>query len=746
MPLPSPILDDRSYQQLRDELVRRIPVYAPEWTDHNASDPGITLIELFAFLGENLLFRFNQIPDATKLAFLKLLHLPLRPAVPARALVTLASTDPTGAAVLVPLATPMQAGSVPFESLTEASVWPLEITALGKIVAPAPDSPDGQEFSQASIDARGGIQAGEQAAYYTSQVVPGDPTAADALPVDFSSAAGSVDFGKSVDGCVWIAVRRTKTTDMSKLGGALLNIGVVLDPQVPSMDQVDPCPGVSPTDSGAEMIWQVSTGRADAHGQPTYRDLKVEGDSTRGLASQGIVRLRLPDDITTVGVLTPSDPDLAGTDSYPPQIDDEQVAADVIFWLRGLRRDPARPLGKLLFLGINGTDVVQMLKAPPEFVGTGTAQASQTYTLVHGPVIQGTTHIQVEQAGGWTDWLAVDGFEDSQEDSRHYVLDPEAATVTFGNGVRGRAPQIGERIRTLEYRYGGGPAGNVGAKAITKVSGVSNVTASNPLPAVGGAPGETVAEGLERVPGEFRRHDRAVTQSDFQELALATPGAGVGRADCLPLFDPRTKSLDAAGVVSVVVWPREDLKHPGAPVPDRTLLAQVCAWLDARRLITTELYVIPPTYRKIAVAVGLQAKPGYGIEAVRRWVELVIRQYLAPLPPYGPDGSGWPLGRSVYGPELEAAALQVEGVQYVECVRLAVSDAASGLWIEAAAATTDAADGCPPRENILLDPWEVVEVAEITVVQGPAMAPGQALGPVKPPLVPIPIPTIKSKC
>ena len=50
---------------LRDELVRRIPVYTPEWTDHNASDPGITLIELFSFLGENLLFRFNQIPEAT---------------------------------------------------------------------------------------------------------------------------------------------------------------------------------------------------------------------------------------------------------------------------------------------------------------------------------------------------------------------------------------------------------------------------------------------------------------------------------------------------------------------------------------------------------------------------------------------------------------------------------------------------------------------------------------------------------
>jgi hypothetical protein len=744
VPLPSPILDDRSYQQLRDELIRRIPVYAPEWTDRNASDPGITLIELFAFLGENLLFRFNQIPDATKLAFLRLLQIPLRPASASRAMVTLKSADATGAPVLVPLATEMRAGSVPFQSLTEVSAWPLEITAIGKILAPAPDAPDSKEFVQASIDARGGIKTGEQAAYYVSQIVPGDPQASGAAPVDFSTAARPVDFQKSVDGAIWIAVRSTKITNVTRLGGALVNLGFVPDPDVPSIDQIEACPGVS-TDTGVEVIWQASTGVIDANGLPTYTTVQVEGDTTRGLSAQGTVQVRLPKDVTSLGVYALTDLDRAGTDTFPPQIEDATVAASVIFWLRATRRDPTRPLGKVLFIGMNATEVAQMVNAPPEFVATGTARASQSYGLVHRPVIDGTTHIQVEE-GGWVDWQAVAGFEDSHEDSRHYVLDPEAGTITFGNGVRGRAPQIGERIRALEYRYGGGVAGNVGAKAITKVSGVDNVTASNPLPAVGGAAGESIAEGLERVPAEFRRHDRAVTRGDFQELALATPGAGVGRAECLPLFDPRTRIQPAAGVVTVVVWPREDPKHPTAPVPDRTLLGQVCRWLDARRLVATELYVIPPTYKKIAVAVGLQAKPGYGIEAVRRWVELVIRQYLAPLPPYGPAGGGWPLGRAVYGPELEAAALQVEGVQFIECLRLAEWDEKTGTWPEATVASAGAASGCSPRENIALHPWEVPELAEITVVQGEALAPGQALGPIKPPLVPIPIPTIPSVC
>src|SRR5437764_3710218 len=123
MPLPVPILDDRSYQQLRDELVRRIPAYTPEWTDHNASDPGIALLELFAFLGENLLFRFNQIPESTKLQFLRLLDVPLRPAAVAGGLVELATKVPAG--VRVDLRTTVSAGKLPFETTTEAHAWPV---------------------------------------------------------------------------------------------------------------------------------------------------------------------------------------------------------------------------------------------------------------------------------------------------------------------------------------------------------------------------------------------------------------------------------------------------------------------------------------------------------------------------------------------------------------------------------------------------------------------------------------------
>ena len=73
MAIIPPRLDDRAFDDLRAELIRRIPIHAPEWTDHNASDPGIALLELFAALGDNLLYRLNRVPEAARLEFLRLL-------------------------------------------------------------------------------------------------------------------------------------------------------------------------------------------------------------------------------------------------------------------------------------------------------------------------------------------------------------------------------------------------------------------------------------------------------------------------------------------------------------------------------------------------------------------------------------------------------------------------------------------------------------------------------------------------
>jgi predicted phage baseplate assembly protein len=84
--IPSPKLDDRTFRDIVDEAISMIPRYAPEWTNHNAADPGVTLIELAAWMTDLLLRRLNQVPEKNYVAFLNLLGIKLRAPRAARAL------------------------------------------------------------------------------------------------------------------------------------------------------------------------------------------------------------------------------------------------------------------------------------------------------------------------------------------------------------------------------------------------------------------------------------------------------------------------------------------------------------------------------------------------------------------------------------------------------------------------------------------------------------------------------------
>ena len=742
MAIPHPVLDDRSYSQLRDELIRRIPVYTQEWTDHNPADPGITLIELFAFLGENLLYRFNQIPEATRLQFLKLLQISLRPAEAARGFLQITTKSVDG--VLVRKGETAAAGDVIFETQTEVMAFPVSTVTVCKTPVDGPNDKTEADLVATMESVRMALaDAGVQIA--NDRIVP-KPDEAEAIyyqnaTVEPDGTGEPVDFSRTVDGIIWIAVTAdggiTRANLSDKASPCLLNLGYVPDLEAPPAECVLPCRGNGDASSAESIEWQISSGRFldDAQTKPEYRKLRVRGDSTDGLTRQGVVRIELPREADQFGIFPITDHERAGTGELPPVLDDE-TEAKILFWLRAFRPNQKRGqdvsgFGKVLFVGANCTNLKQCSPAGMEFLGSGNGQPGQSFSLINRPVLPGSLEIQVEvDSGNWQTWSEVSGFYASDEDSHHYVLDAEAGEVRFGNGLQGAVPQIGQRIRAAAYRTGGGSVGNVAAGAISRLDGVAGITVTNPLPAWGGSDAESIETALDRIPGELRRRDRAVTGSDFRELALMTPGADLGRAECLPRFYPPDGQQNVAGVVTVVIWPRHDPQHPNAPLPNRNQLSLTCNWLDARRLVTTELFVIPPTYRKVAVSVGVKVKAGYGIDAVRLWVELVIRQYLSPVPPYGPEGGGWPLGRRVYGPELEAAALQVEGVEYLEGLQTAGLNEDGTSWNPG---------------PVLLKINEVPELDRIIVVEGGPPDVTDLPGPIVPAEI-VPLPVYREEC
>lgn len=136
MALPSPNLDDRRFQQLVDEAKRYVQQRAPEWTDHNVSDPGVTLIETFAYLVDQLLYRLNRVPDKNYLAFLDLLGIQLYPPSAATADVDFWLSAPQPDTVTLPAGTEVTTAAgeteeaVVFATTDDLRIVPSELTRL----------------------------------------------------------------------------------------------------------------------------------------------------------------------------------------------------------------------------------------------------------------------------------------------------------------------------------------------------------------------------------------------------------------------------------------------------------------------------------------------------------------------------------------------------------------------------------------------------------------------------------------
>ena len=272
-------------------------------------------------------------------------------------------------------------------------------------------------------------------------------------------------------------------------------------------------------------------------------------------------------------------------------------------------------------------------------------------------------------------WEEVDDFYHSTPDDPHFALNYNTGAVRFGDGERGRIPlaNLANRngnVVARAYRFGGGKAGNVGARRVSDLqSFVESVrTVTNERPAYGGNDEESVDEAKRRAPAELKSRERAVTAEDFELLARATPGAQVKRAKALPLVHPRFKGAQIPGTVTVIVVPENDAPNP---TPSETTQRLVCAHLDRHRLLTTEVHVVPPTYRKVRIEGDIVARPQADLAEVKRAVETNLERFFHPLRG-GEDGTGWPFGQDISYSDLSRTVLQTEGVDRIENSELTI--------------------------------------------------------------------------
>lgn len=694
MPLTIPTIDDRRYQQLLDAALARIPVHTPEWTNFNRSDPGVTLIEIFAFLTENLLYRANQIPERNRRKFLSLLGVPLQAASSARGLVAFASTvsDENGNPHSMTLNNDLEvrAGNVPYRTEVGLDVLPIEAGVYYKRKL---------EHQGNALDAQ---TRQYYADLYRAWLDPNDPQAVDKLqlyettPLETRGEGPGLDLAQTVDGALWVALL-ARSTDKAPGGGyKLAEARTAIAGKILSLGIAPVLEAASRTltpanqqDAAANLMLQFdlpavpSNGGLPTNRTPQYRRLEASA-AVDLLTEPGVVQIPLPtaDELQLWNNLDPLE---AGVKALPPALDDTDKAARIITWLRITA--PGGSQIKLLWVGINATTVTQRAHVANELLGEGNGEPDQNFTLTRTPVVPGSLQLTVTPVGEASQrWQPIDdllaaGPEVPTPDLRLppgqtsaaalalpaevYTLDAEAGLIRFGDGLRGKRPPFAAILRA-DYAYGLGGAGNVGAGAINNGPALpTGIKVTNPIRTWGGAEGETVAAGEKQITRYLQHRERLVTVEDFTTIAQRTPGVEIGRVEVLPAYHPTfsVEPGDAAGAVTLLLIPRYDPVHPNAPQPDQLFLNAVCAHLEPRRLVTTELYLRGPNYLSIWVSIGIKVKPGAGIAQTTAAVRTAINEFLSPFT--------WPLNKPVNNRELMAVASRVPDVLLVNDVLVA---------------------------------------------------------------------------
>jgi predicted phage baseplate assembly protein len=652
MPLPTVKLDDRTFQDIVDEAKRRIPRYCPEWTDHNVSDPGIMLVELFAWMTEMLLYRVNQVPDKMYVKFLELIGVRLQPPSAARAPITFYLSAPQPAVVTIPAGTEVgtvRVGGDPAVVFTTESDLIIQPPALIGTYTRDADRGSGSDWIEHDL---GRVDLPNQAVALFSPE-PNAPTPDDAFYLAFER-----DLSRHV---VALAL------ECEAAGGA----------------------GVFP--ERPPVVWEAWSATKG------WQRCEVEVDGTKGFNKAGTVLLRLPS--------------MSYRKDYP--VDGFLLRCRLTLPEDGAAMYSRSPVVHRLSAQSRGgtVDALHAVTVRNEVLGRSDGTPGQSFKLRHAPVLArdlAQDYLVVDTPDGLTEhWTEVEHFGASGPKDPCYTLDSIDGKIALGPELLrprgrhddhdpetrvyrfGKVPPAGSVLRFSRYQHGGGGDGNVqkGTLVVPRASipYVSKVT--NHESAMGGRDAQSLEDAKLRAPQTLRTQARAVTSDDFETLARQV--RGVARASCFaPGAQPGTPGEPRPGEVELIILPQVD--SPAGRIaaellkPSAELISAVSAHLDRHRLLGTRLTVRGPDFVWVSVEAKIHvASGGDGplVRELRRLAEDALYRYVNPYVG-GPDGRGWPLGRVLHVAELYALlqGLRDAGpIEFVEDLRMFVSAPGGGV-------------------------------------------------------------------
>lgn len=727
--LPNSDLDDRAFKDLVEECLLRIPRYCPEWTNHNPSDPGVTLIELFAWLTDQMQLRFNQVPRRYYVAFLELLGIRLQPPHPAQTNLTFYLSSPQPFPVRIPRDVEVATERTAAEEAIVFSTDDILIIGNPRIkhflMADTPDLPSVTCPQNRFIDA---IQ--EQSAEWQ---------AIGETPLFVSSQLGN---------CFYLILDTFPTEETQSIQGNVLELYL----------QGEAATGTGINPDEPPRVWQAWNGKSWQTILRTELDDHTKGFNFDEVEPQGQEQLR------EASIILHLPPDLPETDFETPYRG---------YWIRCVYQQTRQEQPEFQRLystspritgmriqSIGGTvRASQCIRVQEELIGISTGKPGQQFQLQMQPVLErqpDEEYIEIRTLGEPSQrWQEVKNFGDSQPSSPHYTIDSRTGIIQFGPLIRGprrlqhqtdergryqaafqpivsalrqegtqrsvlsvlpdtvgrdaafverqygKVPPPGAEIYMISYRFGGGKQGNVQPEKLTVLrSALSYIRyVTNYEIAIGGADADSLEEAVMQVPEWLRTRECAVTPEDFERVVRRLPGKKVARTHCLTNLKYTTP-----GVVRLLVVPQANTEqldwtqgmHPGTYFSleevetnrHRELKQQINDYLSDRRPLGIQVQLQEPEYVGVSVRVQVLLDQQYNnprdrasaVQQATMQLQTALHQFFNPLIG-GTEGTGWRLGRPVYVSDVVSLCQKGHGIRHVGAVQLYEIRKQDGGWV-----------------------------------------------------------------
>lgn len=716
--LPKADLDDRTFEDLVEECLLRIPRYCPEWTNYNPGDPGVTLIELFAWLVHQMLYRFNQVPRRHYVAFLELLGIRLLPPTPARTELTFYLTQAQTTPRRVPQGTEVATvrtenqEAVIFTTDRDLTMRQPQVRhlLLAQEATPTKEPPPPETllnpFRGTASEQTGNWSDLETTANLLMSCQPGNCfylvlTTASAHPLEPTDEATPNDLAGNV---IALTFR----------GPAAVTTGI--DPNNPPLEWQ-----VWDGDRWQSGILRVATD--DQTKGFSFDQLGQTGPNPEQEGADVILHLPQHWPITNWGNYEGR---WIRCVYIPVNAEQQQFGYDRSPEITGLS---VRTIGGV----VSASECIQLSE---ELIGTSNGKPGQAFQLSRRPILhrRPEEHIEIRLPNGTPQrWQEVPDFGDSTAEDPHYTIDNESGTVQFGPLIRephqlrqqtqersqvqswgrpvqvrrslttaaiqessipavleavdrqaerqyGQVPPMGAEIYMRGYRTGGGSQGNVQAGQLTVLKSaipyIKSVT--NYAEAVGGREAESLEEAMIRVPALLRTRETALTPEEFEHKARQFQfydGTAVARAHCIT-----TEHLITPGVIRLLIVPtlpdyrRLAFKQGVSPAQlqlSTDFQRSLQAHLNQHRALGIRVTLEAPEYVGIKVRAQVYLSPPYSRDRapIADKIKTALYRFLNPLIG-GADGQGWPRGRSVESSDIIALIQQVPEVHSVAQVHL----------------------------------------------------------------------------